>query len=61
MATESGTHTADAEPIVQLVTCEPDVPDATPLPRPVEAPTPTRDAAMATIEQTGADPPPMEA
>jgi hypothetical protein len=60
MAVESGARVGDCPPIVELVECqpEPDAP-ATPLPTlvPPEA-SPVQQALEATIEQTGADPPP---
>ena len=46
---------------VELVDCPPDPPEpvAVPLPRPVPEASPVQQARQATLEHTGADPPPV--
>ncbi len=60
MATEAGTKIGDLEPQAELVDCTPSEPVV--LSVDVSAPddaSPVQQAMTATIEQTGADPPPV--
>ena len=58
MGLDSNVSVGDCRPVVQLVTYE-TPPEPTVPPAPVAPePTPTETAQEATVEQTGADPPP---
>ena len=62
MATEAGTKIGDLEPVAQLVECAPPEPEV--LSVDVSAvldASPVQQAMQATVEQTGADPPPEAA
>lgn len=62
MAEESGCKIGDLPPIAELVDCTPAAPEVLSVDVsavPLEA-SPVQKAAAATIEQTGADPPPQE-
>lgn len=60
MSTETGLGARDMEPVAQLVDCTPEEPppQKAALPDPPES-TPVSASSDATIEQTGADPPPL--
>ena len=60
MAQEAGAKIGDLEPVAELVDCTP--PELTVLSVDVSAPreaSPVQQAMTATLEQTGADPPPV--